>query len=107
MDQHRDTHVLPQSFEFIRIHGNVVVTSIRQTNPGIEVRFFNPNTEIVNATIELLKDYPQFTTIKIAELVDFEHQPVSERLRFEEGTLSLEIEPKQILTLRLVNKSDN
>ena len=58
LDQDRDTHVLPQSFEFIRIHGNVVVTSIRQTNSGLEVRFFNPNIEIVEATIELLKRLP-------------------------------------------------
>jgi len=103
LDNYRGNHILPQSLEFIKIGGNVVVTSIRQTNSGLEVRIFNPNMDVAKATIELSKDNPEFATLENAELVDFEHQPISEKLGLRDGTLSMLVEPKKILTLRFLN----
>ena len=103
LDNYRGNHILPQSLEFIKIDGNVVVTSIRQTNSGLEVRIFNPNMDVAKATIELSKDNPEFVTLENAELVDFEHQPISEKLGLRDGTLSMLVEPKKILTLRFLN----
>jgi alpha-mannosidase/mannosylglycerate hydrolase len=103
LKHYRGNRKLPLSMEFLKIDGNVVVTSIRQTNPGLEVRLFNPNIERAKATIKLLKDNPEFATIENAELVDFEHQPISESLGLRDGTLSLSVEPKKILTIRFLN----
>ncbi len=100
LDRYGVTGHLPPSLEFIKIVGDVVVTSIRQTISGLEVRFFNPNTYIETVAIELAKDLPDFPAPDYAELVDFEHQPIGERLMLRDRTLSLTIEPKKILTLR-------
>jgi alpha-mannosidase/mannosylglycerate hydrolase len=102
LEINRGNRELPPSLEFIKIDGEVVVTSIRQTDRGLEFRLFNPNLVLVPAAISLLKDNPEFPAGEYAELVDFEHQVISGKLRLQDRTLSIQVEPKKILTIRFL-----
>ncbi len=90
---------MPASAGFMEVGGPAVVTSLRQTDAGPELRMFNPETKDGRATIRL-GDWLGATLTR-AQAVDFEGRPTGRRLAFTNGSLSIRLGAKKIVTLRL------
>ena len=90
---------LPASAGFLTVTGPAVVTSLRQTEIGPELRLFNPEARAGRITLTL-GDWPgQPSTY--AHPVNFKGWPTGRRRSFSAGCLSLMLDAKKILTLRL------
>ncbi len=90
---------LPASAGFLTVTGPAVVTSLRQTEIGPELRLFNPEARAGRITLTL-GDWPgQPPTY--AHPVNFKGWPTGRRRSFSAGCLSLMLDAKKILTLRL------
>jgi alpha-mannosidase/mannosylglycerate hydrolase len=109
LDNSRASRQLPPSLEFLKVTGQVVVTSVRQVESDWEVRLFNPNTEAVSAALTLLKDLPSWDAPGYAQLVDLEHRPITKKHRIQNRTMEYRVDPKKILTVRfsISNKKDD
>jgi len=90
---------LPPVAGFLSVAGPAVVTSLRQTDAGLELRMFNPDAAARQATI-VLGNWPG-PTPAYARPVNFEGKPVGKRLAFTDGQLALKLAAKKIVTLRL------
>ncbi len=90
---------LPPTAGLLEVSGPAVVTSLRQTDAGLELRMFNPDAQAGRVTITL-GDWPGAPTH--AQPVNFEGQPAGRRITFADGQLSLKLGAKKISTLRLV-----
>uniref|UniRef100_A0A7C4KFT8 Glycosyl hydrolases family 38 C-terminal domain-containing protein n=1 Tax=Anaerolinea thermolimosa TaxID=229919 RepID=A0A7C4KFT8_9CHLR len=92
---------MPTEAGFLRVQGGVVLTSLRQTDAGLEVRLFNPETRVERATL-CFTGLPAGSEKTLhAQRVDFDHRPLGDELKIEEGQLSISIKPKEIVTLAL------
>ena len=91
--------VLPPTAGFLDVSGPAVVTSLRQTEAGVELRMFNPDATAGRAVVKL-GDWPGATPTH-AQPVNFEGQPVGRPIPFADGRLSLKLGAKKIVTLRL------
>lgn len=93
--RYRHPHVLPPLLSFLSLEGAAVLTSTRQIGEGLELRLYNPLAEVASITLRVLLRFKQY------QLVNFESQPLGDMTPFSDGVLSLELQPKQILTLHL------
>jgi hypothetical protein len=91
--------VLPPTAGFLDVSGPAVVTSLRQTAAGVELRMFNPDATAGRAVVKL-GDWPGAVPTH-AQPVNFEGQPVGRPIPFADGRLSLKLGAKKIVTLRL------
>ena len=91
--------VLPPTAGFLEVSGPAVVTSLRQSDAGLELRMFNPDATAGRAVIKL-GDWPGAAPTQ-AQPVNFEGQPVGRPIPFADGRLSLKLGAKKIVTLRL------
>ncbi len=79
--------------------GPAVVTSLRQTDAGVELRMFNPDATAGRAVIKL-GDWPGAAPTQ-AQPVNFEGQPVGRPINFADDRLSLKLGAKKIVTLTI------
>jgi hypothetical protein len=92
---------LPATASLLAFAGPVVVTSILQAGGGLEIRMFNPGNEQAQATLDLAGSAGLIKTLTSAQLVDFEGQLLEQLPEFDGLNARLELEPKQIVTIRL------
>ena len=90
---------LPPAGGLLSLDGQAVLTSIRQVDKAIEARVFNPTTE--PETITLRTD----TAMKLdrAHPVDNDSRTIGDAISFDQGKLTVELQPKQIVTLSLTS----
>jgi len=91
--------VLPPTAGFLEVSGPAVVTSLRQTDAGVELRMFNPDVTAGRAVVKL-GDWSGVTPT-LAQPVNFEGQPVGRPVPFADGQLPLKLGAKKIVTMRL------
>jgi alpha-mannosidase/mannosylglycerate hydrolase len=92
---------LPATASLLALAGPVVVTSILQAGGGLEIRMFNPGNEQAQAILDLAGSAGLIKTLTSAQLVDFEGQLLEQLPEFDGLNARLELEPKQIVTIRL------
>lgn len=92
---------LPPEAGFLKVDGDVVVTSVRSVGDGLEVRLFNPNLEAANAAIDLSQRPAGTKFPKKAWLVDFESNRVGAVDGFDDRIVKLTVMPKKILTVHM------
>jgi alpha-mannosidase/mannosylglycerate hydrolase len=92
---------LPAAAGLLALAGPVVVTSILQGSGGLEIRMFNTGNERAQATLDLAGSKGLIKKLTFAQRVDFEGQPLEPAPEFDGRSARLELEPKQIVTIRL------
>lgn len=94
---------VPATGSLIALDGPAVMTSFREVDGEIEVRLFNPETNSVTATLTWPEGLVGWSPPTRAVQVDFESQPIGEAFEISEGVIELEMNPKQVLTVRFEN----
>ena len=92
--------ILPPTAGFLQVSGPAVVTSLRQTDAGLELRLFNPDAMAGRAAVKL-GDWPGATPTQ-AQPVNFEGQPVGQAYPLRRWRVVAEVGREKIVTLRLV-----
>lgn len=98
--QHRRSPELPPQASFLTLEGKLVLTSLRQVDDGLEVRFFNP-TPIRQRGCLNLSGWPADSVPRSACPVDFESRPLGSSEPLVDGQIRFALGPKQIVTLKL------
>jgi alpha-mannosidase len=98
---HGQPRKLPTTGGFLALEGDAVMTSARQVDEALEVRLFNPTNGRIKATLKNAGAPQALTHFESAELVNLESVPTGEKLKFDKASVSLELKPKQIVTIRL------
>lgn len=93
--------LLPLSAEFIRLKGPVVMTSLRPVSGSLEIRFFNPNDQDVQAEISLAGWVWSSTVPEKAAWVNLEGMPQGPVFDLLDRSVSFKVMPKEIKTLAL------
>ena len=91
---------LPLEAGYLSVDGPVVVTSVRREGQGTEVRFFNPNTYPVEASLDFSRLPQQAQRPVEVYPVNFESEPTGQPYPVEAGRAVIALGPKQIQTLR-------
>jgi len=86
---------------FVRLEGQVVLTSLRQISGGLELRCFNPNPTNQRARLDLRGWPANLPAPRSAIPVNFESQAKGAPEPLVEGQIAFALGPKQIVTLRL------
>ncbi len=94
---YRADHALPPVAGFLRLEGPVVMTSARQVGDGLEVRLFNPQPQLVDATLHL---WPA-RGLRTVQRVDLESRGLEEPQAIGDE-IALSLSAKQVVTLRIV-----
>ncbi|MBU3665440.1 MAG: glycoside hydrolase family 38 [Chthoniobacterales bacterium] len=89
---------LPPSASFLKVGGDVVVTSVREVDGALEVRLFNPNVKTAAATLDFRGRPKGAPTPRRAQAVNFESRPAGKSSAFT-GIFKTSLKPKQILTV--------
>ncbi len=105
LDGFRGSRALPQTLEYLKVDGPVVVTSIRQVERRSRSPPVQPHDRDRPATIELMKNNPEFPVPGSYDFVDFEHHPTGPSQKLVDRSLSLEVEPKKIRTIRFTDSA--
>ena len=90
---------LPLQSSFLKLNGDVVMTSMREVGATLEVRLFNPQTKPAVATLDFSGRPSGVPCPYLAQRVDFESQPQGKPTRFT-NTFKTALKPKEIVTLR-------
>ncbi len=98
---HRREPALPPKAGWFHLEGYVVLTSCRDVDGALEVRLFNPEPTAEAAKLIFESAPGNVRKPKKARLVDFESNPVGESLPLTKGILSVDLQPKQIVTIRI------
>ena len=93
---------LPLESGFVALEGPVVLTSLRQTAAGLEVRLFNPNVAPVQATLNLAGWPAASQRPTRAAWVNLESSPLGESFDLTYDTFPFEVRGKEIKTLCLI-----
>jgi hypothetical protein len=101
IQSYRTEAKLPPEAGFLKVDGDVVVTSMRSVGDGLEVRLFNPNLETVDAAIDLSQRPAGTKFPKKAWLVDFESNRVGAVDGFDGRMVKLTVPPKKIQTVHM------
>jgi len=101
MALYRSERRLPASASFLRLQGEVVMTSARQEGAGLEVRLFNPLAAGTRATLDLTGWPAGVQRPTQATPVDLESTPRGPARAIRAGKVPIALGPKQIVTLRL------
>jgi alpha-mannosidase/mannosylglycerate hydrolase len=90
--------ILPPKASFLCLEGPAVITSLQWVNDGLEVRMFNPLMKTSQNMIRI-KNWPEkVQKFQWVQPVNFESSPQGDRKSINQA---IELEPKQILTVRL------
>ncbi|MFN2128136.1 MAG: glycoside hydrolase family 38 C-terminal domain-containing protein, partial [Anaerolineales bacterium] len=90
--------ILPPKASFLCLEGPAVITSLQWVNDGLEVRMFNPLMKTSQNMIRI-KNWPEkVQKFQWVQPVNFESSPQGDRKSINQA---VELEPKQILTVRL------
>lgn len=103
---YRGERRLPPEGGLCQVEGPVVVTSVRQTQAGLEARLFNPNPAPVKATLDFSGLPDGAKRLVKARQVNFEHQPLAVEYLLPKGRLQVSLQPKEILTLAFEQVND-
>jgi alpha-mannosidase/mannosylglycerate hydrolase len=87
------TATYPPIDSFLRVAGEVLLTSARQVGRTLEVRLYNPTDSATVADI--------YSAFKSAESVNFESESAGESLTADNGVISVTVKAKGIVTLAL------
>lgn len=93
--ERRGAATLPRTDSFLELSGDVLVSSTRQVEEGLEVRLYNPTRKITQGVLRCPPSYQR------AQPVDFEGRPTGEALPVTQGRCVFSVNPKQIVTLLL------
>ena len=98
---------LPPTAGYLEVRGPVVLTSARYTTngavpPGLEVRLFNPNTDVATACVDLAEAILKSWWPVAAQRVDLEGNALGPAEHLDRPGIDLQLQPKQIVTLRFV-----
>jgi hypothetical protein len=78
---------------------NAVMTSFRRHDNSIELRMFNPYSRIESAEIKLLS--AEMKKFHSGAIINLEGMVFDNPIEITNGSLTLKLKPKQILTIRL------
>ena len=92
---------LPASASLLQVDGPVVVTSIREVDGALEVRLFNPERVAVSVAFDFSGRPLSLLHPHSSQRVDFESRPLEDRQPIGER-FTVQLEPKKIVTIRLV-----
>ncbi len=92
---------LPPRAGWFHLEGYAVLTSSRDVDGALEVRLFNPEPTPEGARLVFDAGSGRLPLPSTARHVDFESNPSGDPLPLKDGMLSVEIEPKRIVTLRI------
>ena len=101
IEQYRQKQSLPPATGFLHIDGQVVMTSLRQTDQDVEVRLFNPNITPVGASLIFSKEFLRGKTPNSIQPVNFEGKSTGEELPVVHGKVEFTVQPKAIVTFRI------
>lgn len=93
---HRTSKLMPPEHSFMRVEGDVVVSSAHMVEGGFEVRLFNPTMQTAAATIRLASDLG-FSSYC---LVDFESNALTTTEKLVDDAASFDVATKKIVTVR-------
>lgn len=93
---------LPPEGSFLSLTGGVVLTSLRRTSAGLELRVFNPSTQTTQAELSLADWLDTSPRPAQAVWVNLESLPIGEPFSLSGEILAFEVKPKQIRTLCLI-----
>jgi len=89
---------IPATAGFVQVEGPGVVTSLRYVGEKLEVRLFNPTTADGQATVRFLQ--PELAArFRTFQSVNLESTPLGEPQPCADGTATVLLHPKQIVTL--------
>jgi alpha-mannosidase/mannosylglycerate hydrolase len=95
---------LPARAGFLALEGPAVLTSLRRVGDGLEARLFNPNTQTVEAVLDLSGWPDGVEQPREAVPVNFESGPTGQPYPVDGGRVALSLGPKQILILRFATR---
>ena len=101
IESHGTDHALPTTAGFMQVDGPVAVTSTRAAGEAVELRMFNPNTQTVEATLDLNARPGSMPKPTTAQPVDLESNPKGNAIPVSQGKCTVSLSPKEIVTLRL------
>jgi alpha-mannosidase/mannosylglycerate hydrolase len=96
---YRQKTALPAQAGFMRLEGEVVLTSLRRTAAGLEARVYNPNTIVTQAVFDFSACPAGQSQPSTAQLVNLESQPLGAQEKLAGGRAAFSLRPKQILTV--------
>ena len=91
---------LPRTASFLKLEGQVVLTSLQQIGQSLEARIFNPNNVAAKAIFDFSKHPVHVKRIQTGQIVDFESRPIGPVIKLDAGKFHASLKPKQILTIR-------
>ncbi len=93
---HRTDKVMPVTQSFMRIDGDVVMTSAHMVDSGLEVRLFNPTDATAAASVQLAEElgFSQHC------LVDLDGNELTAAENLADNRATFDIAPKKIVTMR-------
>ena len=98
---HQVDKVLPPTASFLRVEGQVVVSSLRQVDEAMEIRLFNPTGLAIKAKLDTTGWPEGACAPKNVQPVDFESNPIGPAEKLNR-TFELNLGSKQIATFRLL-----
>jgi alpha-mannosidase/mannosylglycerate hydrolase len=101
---HRQPVQLPAQAGFLQVSGNAVVTSVRDVDGALEVRLFNPETSTQEIVLDWGERPDSMQPIILVQRVNLESMPLSEPEVISGVQTSVVVNPKQIITLRLMTQ---
>lgn len=97
---------LPERLSLLRLDGAVLSAFRRRDDERTELRIWNPREETHQARIYISKEFLLASRLSRWEVVDFRGIPVGPDGGLEDGIIRLELPPKAIRTLLLVEDKD-
>jgi alpha-mannosidase/mannosylglycerate hydrolase len=96
---HRPARGLPAEASFLKVGGAAVLTSLRQTQKGLEARVFNPDTMTVDVVFDLSGWPVGINKPGKAQPVDLESKAVGPATALLDGKVYFKLDAKKILTV--------
>ncbi|MFA5863514.1 MAG: glycoside hydrolase family 38 C-terminal domain-containing protein [Phycisphaerae bacterium] len=88
---------LPRQQCFLQVEGDAVVSCVRQEDSRLEIRMFNPTQKKITTTVHVS---PLMKFSRVLS-VNFENQSRVEPIPIKNGSFTIILSPKQIITLHL------
>ena len=93
---HQESGRLPAAASFLRVDGDVVVTSARMVDGGFEMRSFNPTDQPAEVAISFGNDI-RFSHL---QFVNLESSPLDRPVQITDSMAVVTLEPRKIATYR-------
>jgi len=95
-------HTVPATVGFLEVEGGAILTSLRQVEGGLEARLFNPEPKATQATLKFSKRAGLTEAVQYVQRVDLESRPIEMHRLMKDGTCTVRLKPKEIVTLRMM-----